>query len=184
MDYYNTYKYLVTDRIAAKKDKLNLYYGGHLITMEQICIIEHVFYRYYVNPFNCFHRHLPQLEIIHDCLTRFHHLNPFDITPKKIIAEQLYKIIRDLDYELVIFIRLSLEKTFGNYEDHINSEEAIFIDFVNKMTHLLTCREHNVDKVIMLLECCISQIKENNKIHKLSIGHNTPSIYRKFNKKN
>ncbi len=139
----------------------NLYYGGYKITMNQIYYIDYVFSRYYKNPFNCFHRHLPQLEIIRDCLT-INLKEPFNFHIYRIIAEQLYIIAKDLTYELSIYGQFQIDKIFGDYENPINSEESVITDFVNKMTHTLTYREYDRSKIILLIIGYIEQIKQAN----------------------
>ncbi len=149
-----------------------LYMGGYLTTTSQLIFIEHVFHKYYQNPFNCMNRNLEQLEIIREKLiliTSSNNLTSrFNYQNYRMVAEQLYYISKYLHYLYYSESDFQLEKIFGNYEDESNPEPVIIDDFVNKMAHILQFKEYDRNKVIMLIDSVIAQIKNENLMTRLS----------------
>lgn len=142
-----------------KSSSIKLYYGGYSTTESQLNFIDYIFYRFFLKPDNCFQRHLSSLEIIYDIMLNTPKYNNFDLTPWRIISFELYKIGKDMSYEIPV----NIYKIFGNYESEINSEEAVIDNFVNLMTHVLMYREYNKDKVLMFFEFIIRTIKQEIK---------------------
>ncbi len=149
-----------------------LYLGGYLTTASQLIFIEHVYHKYYQNPFNCMNRNLEQLEIIKEKLILIESSDNLTSAQNyqnyRIVAEQLYyisKYLHNLYYYLTDF---QLEKIFGNYNDESNPEPVIIDDFVNKMAHILQFKQYDRNKVIMLIDSVIAQIKNENRMTKMT----------------
>jgi hypothetical protein len=161
-----------------------LYYGGYPTTSEQFYFLELIFNKYFINPFNCSHKNLLQLQIIYDCLTAFNSCNDFNQIHylNRVIAEQLYLIAKEVSYLHELLYNAKIEKIFGNYKDHLNSEEAVISDFVNKMSHLVAYREFNKSKIIILLESLIYQIKQDINMQKFSVKYAEEETRRIANK--
>ncbi len=159
-----------------------LFYGGYPTSSRQFNYLSLVFYRYYLNPFNCSHKNLPQLEIIYDCLKKFNEYNKYDHMLNKCIGYQIYLIAKEMSYFIELTCHATIENVFGPNFNGSNSEQDAMIDFVNKMTHLITYHEYNRNKLIILLESLISQIKQSILYHKHSLRYGEEEMQRICNK--
>ncbi len=140
----------------------------NIITLGQIIVMEFVYHKYFLNPFNCRYSHLQNLETIYYYLMTGDQKDTYNRMNRN-IAKQIFDIILDLEYEIKLYTKLELDKTFGLYKNIFNTKELVANDFINKFGYILTLKKYNTSKLIILFDGIINQIKSEQKIYKIAL---------------
>ncbi len=140
----------------------------NIITLGQIIVMEFVYHKYFLNPFNCRYSHLQNLETIYYYLMTGDQKDTYNRMNRN-IAKQIFDIILDLEYEIKLYTKLELDKTFGLYKNTFNTKELVANDFINKFGYILIYKKYNVSKLIILFDAMINQIKSEQKVYKIAL---------------